>query len=430
MLIQRGIMKYSLDGSDGKSASGRLVYPVRHFPGHIYSGKGCVVAEGESVCIGGLPVLKSGILLCVAIDELNLESGMIKEKDFGRRHLKICAEKNLPDCLVPAFEFRNHDLDITFKGLAFDNGTEKDSLFAVNADSILDEHAVPETTDVDSSVKLFGTSAASFLRTGVEILQYRVITQPAHDMESESDGTCDKIITRKQAVPYKNVGDIEQLLLVFEYCSEALCRLIIAVLLHVFKIVRCAAFRGERYCLYCVKESRIADTGGHLGETENLKPSFCHARTSRPVSAKTWSLLPGFAEKAVVKGYGGSVPVVIKEHPAVEGAPVELLFEVLPETTLAGISMPCHRQEIQSSVYCQDQNHCLDEETFKIFSYFSSPIERGCDNRPYLVKWLDFIHNSLIFTYKVTKNLALDQILLALILLKINSMNMFYSIKF
>jgi len=45
-----------------------------------------------------------------------------------------------------------------------------------------------------------------------------------------------------------------------------------------------------------------------------------------------------------------------------------------------------------------------------------------------LVKWLNFIHNSLIFTYKVTKNLALDQILLALILLKINDVNMFYSI--
>ncbi|MDE6020539.1 MAG: hypothetical protein K2H01_06060, partial [Ruminococcus sp.] len=110
---------------------------------------------------------------------------------------------------------------------------------------------------------------------------------------------------------------------------------------------------------------------------------------------------------------------------AVEGAPVELLLEVLPEAALAGVSVPGHRQEIQSSIYCQYQNHCLDEETFEIFSYLSSPIESGCDNRPYLVKWLNFIHNLLIGSYKVTKNLALDQILLTLILLKINNMNMF-----
>ena len=132
----------------------------------------------------------------------------------------------------------------------------------------------------------------------------------------------------------------------------------------------------------------------------------------------------------MVKGYGDPVDVVGKEHVAVEGAPVELLFEILPEAALTGTSMLSHRQEFQSSVYCQYQNHCLDEETFKIFSYFSSPVERGCDNRPYLVKWLKFIHNSLICNYKVTKNLALDQILLTLILLEINNMDMFYSMNF
>ena len=76
------------------------------------------------------------------------------------------------------------------------------------------------------------------------------------------------------------------------------------------------------------------------------------------------------------------------------------------------------------------QNHCLDEETFEIFSYLSGPIERGSYNRSYLVKWLNFIHNLLISSFKVTKNLALGQILLPLILLKINKMSMFYSMYF
>ncbi len=82
MLIQRGIMKYSSDGSDGKSASCRLVYPVRHFPGHIYCGKGCVVAKGESVGISGLPMF-------------NVESsGKCKiSKSFGRTQFSVL--KNL-----------------------------------------------------------------------------------------------------------------------------------------------------------------------------------------------------------------------------------------------------------------------------------------------------------------------------------------------
>ncbi len=430
MLIQRGIMKYSSDGSDGKSASCRLVYPVRHFPGHIYCGKGCVVAKGESVGISGLPMFKPCVLLRIAIDELNLESGVVKEKYLGRLHIKIRTEKNLPYDLVSAFEFRYHDLDLPFEGLPFDRGAEKGHLLSIDFNGIPDEHILPEIMNVYGSFLFFGTTGAVLPRTGVDILQHGIITQPAHDIESKPDRSCDKVITREQTVPYENVRDIEKLFLMIGYCPETLCCLIVAVLLHVFKIERCTAFRGERSCLYREKESRIADTGGHLGETKNLKPPFCHAGTSRPIPAKSGSLLSGFAEKAVVKGYGDPVDVVGKEHVAVEGAPVELLFEILPEAALTGTSMPGHRQEFQSSVYCQYQNHCLDEETFKIFSYFSSPVERGCDNRPYLVKWLKFIHNSLICNYKVTKNLAPDQILLTLILLEINNMDMFYSINF
>lgn len=182
--------------------------------------------------------------------------------------------------------------------------------------------------------------------------------------------------------------------------------------------------------LHCEKESGIADSGGHLSKTENLKTPFYFTGTSRPVFAKSRSFLARFTEEAVIKSNGDPVPAFFKKHPHVEGAPVELLFEVLSEATLAGFSMPGHRQEIQLSVYRQYQNHCLDEKTFKIFSYLSGPIERGSYNRYYLVKWLNFIHNLLISSIKVTKNLALGQILLPLISLKINKMNMFYSMYF
>ena len=110
----------------------------------------------------------------------------------------------------------------------------------------------------------------------------------------------------------------------------------------------------------------------------------------------------------MVKGDRTSMSVTFKEHASVEDAPVELPLEVLPEAALAGVSVPGHRQENYPSVYCQYQNHCLDEETFKIFSYFCTLVECGGNNRTYLVKWLDFIHNSLICICKVTKNSSLD----------------------
>lgn len=151
--------------------------------------------------------------------------------------------------------------------------------------------------------------------------------------------------------------------------------------------------------LHCEKESGIADSGGHLSKTENLKTPFYFTGTSRPVFAKSRSFLARFTEEAVIKSNGDPVPAFFKKHPHVEGAPVELLFEVLSVKRLSQDS-PCRaidrKFNFQLSVYRQYQNHCLDEKTFKIFSYLSGPIERGSYNRYYLVKWLNFIHNLLI----------------------------------
>lgn len=430
MLIQRGIMKNPLDGCDGKSASGGLVYSFSCLSGNIYSGQGCVVTEREPVGVSGLPMLKPGILFCIPVDKLDLESGVVDEKDISCRQIRISTEKNLSHDLVPAPEFHDHDPDLSSEGLAFDYGGVKVNLFAINVDGLPVEHIIPEIMDVDSPVKFLRTAASCLPWASIEVLQYRVITQSAHHAESESGSPHDKIIACKQAVPYKNVGNTEKLILVLEYRPQALRCLVVALILHVFKIERSAASCGERNCLHCEKESGIADSGGHLSETENLKTPFYFTGTSRPVFAKSRSFLARFTEEAVIKSDGDPVPAFFKKHPRVEGAPVELLFEVLPEATLAGLSMSGHRQEIQFSVYSQYQNHCLDEETFEIFSYLSGPIERGSYNRSYLVKWLNFIHNLLINSFKVTKNLALGQILLPLILLKINKMSMFYSMYF
>ena len=58
--------------------------------------------------------------------------------------------------------------------------------------------------------------------------------------------------------------------------------------------------------------------------------------------------------------------------------------------------------------------------------YFCGVIVRLCVNIKGLVKWLGFIHNYLIFNYKVTKNLPLDQIYSVLISLKINDIDLSY----
>lgn len=425
MLIQRSIMQHSLDRSDGQSASSCLIYPVGSFPGHIYRRKGCIIAERKPVGIGRLPMLKPRVLFCVPVKKLYLEPGVVDEKDIRCRHLGICAEKDFPNGLFTTPEFCNHDLDLAFEGLAFDRGAVKRHLFSIDVGGIPDEHVISQIVDVDGSVKFSGATPSFLARTSIEILQHRIITQPAYHAESKPGCPRDEIIAREQAVPDKNVGYFEELSPMVENRPEALRRLAVALVLHVLKIEWRAASGGERNRLYCEKESRIADSCGNLGEAKNLKTTFDRTGASRPVSAKTWSLLAGFAYEAVVKSNGDPMSAFFKEHACIKGAPVELLLEVLPEAALAGLSLTGHRQEIHSSVYRQYQNYCLGEEAFEIFSYLCSAIECGCNNRTYLVKWLDYIHNLLIWNYKVTKNLALDQILTTLILLKINKINIY-----
>jgi hypothetical protein len=55
--------------------------------------------------------------------------------------------------------------------------------------------------------------------------------------------------------------------------------------------------------------------------------------------------------------------------------------------------------------------------------YFCCVIGLGCFNRTDLVKWSEFIHNYLIYNYKVAKNPPLDQIFVALILLNVKEIS-------
>lgn len=66
---------------------------------------------------------------------------------------------------------------------------------------------------------------------------------------------------------------------------------------------------------------------------------------------------------------------------------------VAVEAALAGLAVPSKRQEIFPSLCYQNQNHCLDDETFETFSYLRGLIERGGVNRTYLVKRLNHIRN-------------------------------------
>lgn len=57
-------------------------------------------------------MLKSSILFCVPVEELDLESGLVDEKDISCWHIRIRTEKNLSYDLVSDPEFHNHDLDL------------------------------------------------------------------------------------------------------------------------------------------------------------------------------------------------------------------------------------------------------------------------------------------------------------------------------
>ena len=148
--------------------------------------------------------------------------------------------------------------------------------------------------DVDGPVKFLRTATSALSWTGVEILQNSVIAQPAYAVEPETCRSCDEVITNEQAVPYKDVRDTEQWIPVFEYRPETLRYLIVAVLLHMLRIERTAASRGERKRLHREKEPYVADSVADLGETDGLKASFHRTRASRPVLVEVGGLRSGF----------------------------------------------------------------------------------------------------------------------------------------
>ena len=426
-MIQRCIMEYLLYRCDGEFASGLLLYLICDFPGYIHRCKGGVVAKCEPVGVGRLPMFEPGILLGVAEEKLYLEAGVIDKKDISCTHVCVGAEHDFSQYLSAAIEFSHHDLDFSLERLAFDYGTVDYVRHAIHSHRLTHEHILPEIVDVDHPVKLLLAAAAAFLLTGVEILQDGIVTQPAHDIKTERNCPRHKVITCKKAVPHKYPGDFLELIPLLENSPEAFGGLIVALILHMLQIEWRTATGGQRKSLLRKEESGVILAGHNLSETQYLHTTLGRASAPRPVVAQTRSILSGLAQIAVVERYCAQL-FCLKGQRGVETAPVEILFEVLSEATLTGLAMACKRQEIYPSICCQYQTHCLDDETFETFSYLRIHIERRGDDRTYLVKRLKYIHNSLIYNYKVTNFWPLGQIFQALILLKFKELNMFYSI--
>ncbi len=142
---------------------------------------------------------------------------------------------------------------------------------------------------------------------------------------------------------------------------------------------------------------------GHLLCHIYSKLSLYGRRTSRPIEAQAGGLFPRLAQETVVNGYGPRAGAPFQRYAHVEGVLVKFLLEVMPEEALAGLGMPCKRQEIDLSVDCKNQNHGLHDETFKTFSYLCIWIECRVDNRTYFVKGLNHYSISVIYYYKDTK---------------------------
>ncbi|MCM1491167.1 MAG: hypothetical protein NC095_10145 [Muribaculum sp.] len=114
MLIECSIMENLLDRRDREFVFCLLLHLVTYFPGYIHCRKGCVVTEGETFSGNGLPILKSGVLLCIAEQELNLKTGVIYPYHVGSTRCGVGTEENLPDGLASAGEFGYRHLDFAF----------------------------------------------------------------------------------------------------------------------------------------------------------------------------------------------------------------------------------------------------------------------------------------------------------------------------
>ena len=175
------------------------------------------------------------------------------------------------------------------------------------------------------------------------------------------------------------------------------------VVVHVFKTKWGAPSFRQRNGPDRKKESCITDSVLNLCKDRYLQSAPGCTGTPGPIPSKTGSLLPGLMDKAVVQNNRSHMSVCVREHAAVEDAPVKLLLEVLFEAAFTGLAVTWERQEIYPPTYCQNHNHCLDDETFEIFSYLCVRIECQGNNQTYLVKRLKHNRNSLICNYKFTR---------------------------
>lgn len=338
-------MKDLLYRCDGEPAPGLLLYLVCHFSCYIDCGEGGIVSERQPVCVCGLPALEPGVLLRVAEQELNLKAGVIDQEHFGHFHRQVCAEYNLPVSFVSALELDHNDLDPALEGLALDNGAEYGHDLAIHRHALSCKHTLAQRGYVRLPVNLL--LPVIFLGSVVEILQHRIIPATAHHIETKAGRPLDKAVACEEAVAYKNPGDSKKLLAMVKYGSEALCRLVVAFVLHMLKIERSPSPCLLIKCLGCEKESCIAHPGCDLGKAEYLKTALGRACTARPAMPYAWCLLAGHLHIAMVMGYGCSAGRNGHAQDRVECGPVELLLEVLPEAALAGFAGESQRQEIE-----------------------------------------------------------------------------------
>jgi hypothetical protein len=76
-------------------------------------------------------------------------------------------------------------------------------------------------------------------------------------------------------------------------------------------------------------------------------------------------MIAALADVARINGQGDTMPDHMGNEVTIVAHPVELLLEVLAESSLTGVSEAGHLHEIDALWYAQVKNHCLNEESLQ-----------------------------------------------------------------
>ena len=313
-----------------------------HHLDDVDGGKGGVEGEVKPFLVPCLAVPKSGKLVPVAVAELDLEAGAVDVEHVDALHRRVGGEIQP---VRPVLEDVDDQPDVPLQRLAA--GDQLIGLLALDADFHLGHPAQIKVVEVDFPVIDPSPAALAGRGAFVEVVEHRVVAQPADQLEAYAQQGVDERPDREGRVGHQRVGDLEQPVPVpVEHRDVPLVQ-------RHLQGLELAAVEG----LDCPQHHAVLDVGINQADAQDLQPVLDGRGTARPEAPHMGSLPARLGNVARVDGDGQTAAAILETvrcqvHVILQ--PVELPPEGLAVALLAAPSVAPELQEIDLSGYGHD----------------------------------------------------------------------------